>query len=295
MIEEVLSRLGFSLQSENASFWRATPVYRESNNRTSLRIRKSNGSFVDFSAGIKGSIYELIRLTLGFSSVKEAQKWADEHEIDITIAEEKPKIKAKRKFKETESTGLLPHYSFYTKEPRNISENVLRELECGIQMSGKQNNRFVFVIRDEDGDIVGLSGRDLLTRDHKWKHLGSKTQWTYPLSAVPFIEESRTVILVESIGDMLALRNAGFYNVLVIFGLDLSNKLNNFIASLNVQKIIICTNNDINKKENWGQLAAEKIREKLSKVIEEDKVEIKVPEAGDLGEMTKEDIQNFIA
>lgn len=295
MIEEVLSRLGFSLNSENATYWRANPIYRESSNKTSLRIRKDSGGFVDFSAGIKGSLYDLIRITLGLKDIAAAKKWADEHEIDIQITETKPKVATKKTFGEKEANSLLPHYSFYTKEPRNISESVLNEFECGIQMSGKQNNRFVFIVRDADGDIVGLAGRDLLNRDAKWKLMGRKTEWIFPQSAIEHIEKAGWVILVESVGDMLALRNAGYYNVLVMFGLDLSNKLLNFLSSMNLKRIVICTNNDITKKENWGQLAAERIKEKLSKLIEEEKIETKVPSAGDLGEMTKENIIEFLS
>ena len=294
-----MSRLGFDLVSENGTYWRATPIYRDSGNKTSLRIRKDNGGFVDFAAGIKGSIYDLIKITLNLKDVKEAKTWVNEHDIEIVFVETKPKLFVKKTFKESEATSLLPHYSFYTKEPRNINVEVLKGLECGVQMSGKQNNRFVFIIRDEDGDIIGLAGRDLFygdyARDHKWKNLGSKTQWIYPLCAIPHIERLRSLILVESIGDMLALRNAGIYNVLVIFGLDLSTKLLNFIASLDLDEITICTNNDTTKEQNWGQLAAEKIKTKLTRLIDENKIKTKVPVAGDFGEMTQSDIKTFFS
>jgi hypothetical protein len=233
-------------------------------------------------------------MTLGLKDLKDAKKWADEHELDIRLTETKPRVTMKKVFKEADATSLLPHYSFYTKEPRNIAESVLKELECGIQMSGKQNNRFVFVIRDDDDDIVGLAGRDLLQRDNKWKLLGRKMEWVYPQSALEYIKACGWVILVESIGDMLALRNAGYYNVLVMFGLDLNAKLLNEIISLNVKRIVICTNNDVNKKENWGQIAAEKVRDKLVQLIEEEKIEIQVPPKGDLGEMTPQEIKEFI-
>ena len=89
-------------------------------------------------------------------------------------------------------------------------------------MSGKLNNRIVFPIFNMDGtDIEGFAGRDLLDRDTKWKLMGAKRLWIYPFflpEVQEAIMEKQEVILVESIGDFLALYEAGIFNVLVLFG-----------------------------------------------------------------------------
>ena len=43
-------------------------------------------------------------------------------------------------------------------------------------------NRYVFPILNSKKDIVGFSGRDLNSQSKiKWKHLGEKINWCYPL------------------------------------------------------------------------------------------------------------------
>ena len=66
----------------------------------------------------------------------------------------------------------------------------------------------------------------------KWKHLGKKSQWIYPYYSPNIrkdihdsILEKESVILVESIGDMLNLFQHGIYNVLVTFSTVISSPL----------------------------------------------------------------------
>ena len=58
------------------------------------------------------------------------------------------------------------------------------------------------------------------------------------------IKESKKVFLVESIGDMLSLWEAGIKNTLVLFGLNVSSKIKQILIMLNLEKIYICLNND---------------------------------------------------
>lgn len=288
-VEDVLVALGYDLKNESSNYWRALPRYRESSNASTLRISKNNGNFVDFAANIKGNINDLVKLSLGLGSIQEARTWVDSFQISKSVLEKKPKIFLDKKIDLKYIDGLMPHYSFYTAEPRCISKEVLEKFECGVCFSGKQNNRFVFVIRDENGDVKGVAGRDLIGGRVKWKLMGDKRRWIFPLGSLPKIEESKKLVLIESIGDALALYDIGVENVLITFGLDLSNKLTNFISSLDLDEIIISLNNDSNKEKNWGQLASEQMRNKLSKLMDLDKIKISPPPFGDWGETKKEE------
>ena len=64
---------------------------------------------------------------------------------------------------------------------------------------------------------------------------------------------------------------------MVVFGLDISSKQISFLASQNLDKITIATNNDANKEENRGLAGAIKIYLKLIKYFDISKVEIKLP------------------
>ena len=155
---------------------------------------------------------------------------------------------------------LLPHYKFYNS--KNISDATLKFYKCGLATTGAMNKRYVFPIYNESGKICGFSGRDATNYNDrpKWKHMGKKTSWSYPLyigrdkklEIFDAIYKNKEVILVESIGDSMALYENGYKNNLVTFGLDLSPKLLTTLVTLNPKNIIIATNNDSSSKSNRG-------------------------------------------
>lgn len=285
-VEDILIKLGYDLHNEGSSFWRAMPVYRESSNATSLRIAKGNGSFIDFSANIKGNLEDLVKITLGLSSVKEAKEWMQNEGVSFEKVEKKAKIFLDKKVELKYTQDLMPHYSFY--KNRGISEKTLQNFECGVCFSGKQNNRFVFVIRDEFNEVKGVAGRDIIGGRVKWKLMGDKRKWIFPLISLNSIEKEKEVFLVESIGDMLSLYEIGVTNVIVLFGIDISSRLISFLSTLNLNRIFVSTNNDILKEKNWGSLAAEGIKNKLSRIIDEDTIRIVLPPSGDWNDMEEQ-------
>jgi hypothetical protein len=97
------------------------------------------------------------------------------------------------------------------------------------------------------------------------------------------------VILVESIGDSMALTQNGMHNNLVMFGLDCSPKLLNFLVSKNLNKIVISTNNDSESSINRGLIAAVKVLIKLSSFFDLNILKIKPPLLNDFGEMQASD------
>ena len=86
------------------------------------------------------------------------------------------------------------------------------------------------------------------------------------------IEESREIILVESIGDCISLYNEGFKNCLVTFGLTVSSKLICALTELSPSKIFLSFNNDQESSENRGLIAAIKNYCKLLRYFDYDKL-----------------------
>jgi DNA primase len=131
----------------------------------------------------------------------------------------------------------------------------------------------------------------------KWKHIGRKKSWVYPLyvneETRASIEENQSVIFVESIGDMLNLHEHDHKNVLVTFGLDISSKLVCSTLSLNPQKIFISLNNDFSSSENRGLNASIKNYLKLLNYYNPDQISICLPNKKDFGEMTDEDFNSW--
>ena len=106
------------------------------------------------------------------------------------------------------------------------------------------------------------------------------------------IKEKNEAILIESIGDMLSLWDAGIKNTIVTFGLDASVAIINFLLRYDTETIKISLNNDADNNLA-GNEAAEKLQRKLRKYFDEGQVSIKLPTKNDFGEMTKEEINHW--
>ena len=87
-IRDILTSIGYNLSDHGGEF-RARPIYRDSDNNTVLRIKKSNGRWVDFKTSQTGNFLELVKISLGLESQKEARKYVDE---EFPISEVKTKI-----------------------------------------------------------------------------------------------------------------------------------------------------------------------------------------------------------
>lgn len=303
-IEKILTELGYDL-SDNGKYWRSNAVYRQGDNRTALQIWKNTGIWRDFAANTSYQPFKkLVEL-----SCEDNQKTKeildsiknDNHSFIETV--KAPKMESDQFFSHDEIKTLLPHYEFYNK--KGISTKTLELYRSGFSMSGKMNGRFVFPIFDDNKKAIGISGRHLLWNNQskfpKWKHIGKKTNWIYPINLPnnadeinnPFvkkIEQEKQIILVEGIGDSLALSEQGFYNHLVVFGLEISSKQISYLLSQSLDKIYISTNNDKDKLDNRGLDAAIKIYLKLIKYFDICKVEIRLPILKDFGEMLEQNV-----
>lgn len=287
-IQDILVNLGYNL-SDKGKYWQSNAIYRDGDNRTALQIWKDTGIWKDFVANTPYLPFvKLIELSCKnddelsniLSSLQKSK------EVNFIEQIKTPKMETDTFFSHDEVKTLLPHYSFYNK--KKISDKTLSLYKAGFSMSGKMNGRFVFPIFDEHERVIGLSGRHLLWKENsalpKWKHLGKKANWIYPIN-IPnsesvftnSLEQKKEIILIEGIGDSLALSEQGVYNQMVVFGLDISSKQISFLASQNLDRIIIATNNDANKEENRGLAGAIKIYLKLIKYFDISKVEIKLP------------------
>ena len=58
------------------------------------------------------------------------------------------------------------------------------------------------------------------------------------------LAHAEEVILVESVGDAMALYEQGIKNVLVMFGLSVNGQIVNYLNSKSINQIFISTNND---------------------------------------------------
>lgn len=300
-LKDILQEIGYSNISDNGKELRMKPIYRDSSSNTVLSVRKNTGHFIDFSANISGSLPELVKLSLNLKDFDKAKEWL-EGKVDLSqiTTIEKTKIqnnkteRVPRVLKPEYLLKIIPKHDYWI--DRGISEETLQEFKGGVVEAGIMAKRYVFPIFNYDNELVGLAGRDLTKGNEKrpkWKHYGGKSTWKYPLkNNFKLIRKLKEIILVESIGDMLALWEAGIKNSVVTFGLDVSTEVLNVLIKADPNKIYISFNDD-SANNNAGNMAARKAEKKLKKFFDPDQVSIKFPTKGDFGEMTPKEIKSW--
>lgn len=273
-IKDLLIELGYNVSNSSPTHYRCNPLYRNSSSSSVLAIDKKSGEFYDFARNNGGSLEELIRLTLNFEDISELESWLKNKNYQINEAPTKPILKMPKIFEEI---FVLPHD--YWKE-KNISKNTLNYLNAkGIAHAGPMRNRYCFPIPNETGELLGYAGR-LVTGDKpdetgkigKWKIIGAKKNFIYPYYYNYLeIKKANEVIILESIGDFLALFESGYKHGLVLFGIKISSAIITKLIEINPSRIIIATNND-QENHSAGNLAAQEIENKLSNFFDKEKL-----------------------
>lgn len=105
--------------------------------------------------------------------------------------------------------------------------------------------------------------------------------------ARPYIEETGTVILVEGVGDVLKLEEAGIHNAVSLFGIHLYPRQLQLLQQLNITRVVSILDND-----SAGKYGNNIIREKLGKVYYLHFPALSAA-AKDIGDMTVEEIRNL--
>lgn len=301
IVKSTLEKLGYKLK-DCGNHWRTNAMYRGGSNPTAVLVYKDTGVWTDF---VRNSpclpLKDLVSATLKTNDPDQINKILDGKNLPTQPACNKPKISAEKVYPEDILLKLLPHYIYYKR--KGINEECLVNLKSGLATSGSMYQRFVFPIFNELGQIHGFSGRDMMDSVDrpKWKLMGKKSNWIYPAYInvsgdflyKNSIIESKSVILVESVGDMLALHSCGYNNVLVTFGTSISSKLLCFILSTGIEKVYISLNNDSSKERNSGRIGSIKIFIKFLNYFSPNKLYISPPTSNDFGDMSCQDIHTW--
>jgi len=281
--QQILESMGYKLV-DCGDHWRTQALYRNGDNKTALKIYKNTGVWMDFVVDKGSKPFEaLVRETLKGDDANLGNLLAKIKNSETpTVYKKKDTIEMEKIYPTDSLDKLFPNYSFYKK--KGISEETQKKFQVGLAGVGKMYRRMVFPIYNEHEQIIGFSGRKVDENNDypKWKHLGKRNSWVYPAfnSSTNVLEEitlKKQVILVESIGDALALYEQKIKNILVIFGLSVNNNIVNFLNSQQINNIYICTNNDENSSKNRGLIAAIKNYLKLSCYFDLDIISVKFP------------------
>lgn len=286
-IGEELRKLGYAL-IDAGEYWRTSATFRGGRNPTSIAVHKKKGLFKDFALDTPWKPAELLILLIEGKRVDFGGYVPEEEE------EENETVKI---YPESTLSNFLPKFGIFPK--RGISLETLKLFKAGYSMGNKMGNRVCFPIYDEHKRIFGFSGRWLQEEPPdkvpKWKHLGRKTYWIYPRHLnEDILREAQEVIIVESIGDLLALWEAGIKTGMCVFGTSLSPRQMAYILGIDPQRIILALNNDVLRGGvRPGQHGTQKIKEQLGKHFIADKIIDATPEKNDLGAMSSTEITTW--
>lgn len=272
------------------SYLTCTASYRGGDDPGSVGIYLQNNIVKDFVTGNVFSLEEFLKLTLKLKDIKQVEQILEDKAKYYTGFNnniEDPFNKSTKYYSNEDIVDLKKDGSYWNR--RGISDETLKIFEGGVCEIGKMYQRYVFPIFDARKKIQGFSGRDVTGKSKiKWKHIGRKNEWAYPfIFSHQFIRESKQLILVESIGDMLSLWESGIKNTGITFGTEIGGGLLKAIIRLDPDKIVIATNNDANKA---GQKAAIKIRSSLiDAFFDPAQIQVFHPYKNDFGDQTVEE------
>lgn len=181
---------------------------------------------------------------------------------------------------------------------RGYSNEILDKFEVGFcpeycsppawKYSLSGGARMTVPIRDELGNLVGISGRTIADGSghapDKYKNLpGTKRRMTlYGIEkAMPFIAEKKSIVLVEGYGDVWKSWMHGKKNVAAVMGTVLTDRQKRLILS-KVNTAAICMDND-----KGGNNAAARITEQLRDYITLYRVTL--PGGKDVGDTSRDE------
>jgi hypothetical protein len=278
-LQQTLESLGYNL-IDRGEYFSTAALYRGGDNPHSLAVNKESGRCWDF-------------VTCRGFDIEKIIKDAKIDQNSFYSGRKKNYIKMEKTYSDECLKRLLPHLDFYLN--KGIDEKTLKEYKCGLATGGKLYQRVVFPIYNKNKKIHGFSGRLAIPKEGppKWFHNGKTKDWFFPYYLNDDFQHNTEdkLYLVESIGDSIALTNAGFRNHLVSFGLHLSNEFIAKLQGLN-KHIIFAFNNDVDSKRGRdGAIKGVMKLLPLSGFLRVGMVELP---KNDFGDMTKQEIVDFM-
>lgn len=282
-IRPTLEKIGYRL-IDCGNHWRTKALYRGGDNESAVCIYKNTGVWSDYAQGSQKFPFErLIKLTCGSDAQTIKKILSSINKSEEYIYTPKQTIEMDAIYPESILNNLFPNFSFYKR--KGLSEDTLNFYKTGLAQSGKMYRRMVFPIYNEYSQIVGFSGRKTDVDNDKipkWKHIGKKRNWIYP-AYIPaeetvdsIIRKTGEVVIVESIGDSMALFESGVKNSLVSFGLGCQPIMLSYLSSFSVKRIVIAGNND-SDGENHGYFGSVKTLLNLLPYFDFNCIEINLP------------------
>ena len=264
--DTLLRSLGFNISKSTSKEVRAACKVHGGDNKTSFKMDKQTKNWVCFSHGCHEEIgYDVISLVmhllnLNFLSAVEYL----ESITGINIHSDSSYVEFQREKDRQEviqhnnvgkfipkhvTEEYLKHFMKFRSnyfEKEGFTKEVLDEFEVGGGYVDRYNfQRDVIPIRDKDGKLVAYSCRDITGRaDTDYKYLLTegfeKDLVLYNLNkAKNYMDESKTIIVVEGFKSVWKLYMAGYKNSVACMGSNITNGQQNLLYSTCFKIIVL--------------------------------------------------------
>lgn len=177
-------------------------------------------------------------------------------------------------------------------------ESTIQEFQIGfcVDIYDELFNRITIPIRDAEGHLVGIAGRrtnEDQEKKYRFAFGVKKEQLLYGLDkSLPYIRESKQMVVVEGYKDLWRCWEAGVKNVVAIMGA-IASPVQIRLIKRYCRDIIIALDDDFDKKKNSGQDGAMKLANELKLLCRVRLV--KYPEGKkDFGECNYDEIRHAI-
>lgn len=269
-IELLLKTLGVNLDDyviTETEIRGVAPCHDSANNSTGFTYYKNNGIWFcwtqrchdDWGQDSVGLVRALKQCSFP-EAIVFAEKFAKGKKIEEELQDRKVEKEFERvdnwkkhlnqKVYEEEILKKLSPSDGYAKQ-RNIKPELFRELGAGYAREGAMKHRIVFPVRDIKGRIVGFTGRRLYDSDEwknfpKWKHHRfEKSVNLFNINrAKEEIRNKHQVILCEGPFDMMRFEEAGYHNVVSIFGTHITQGQVTLLCQSLVMDVVLALDHD---------------------------------------------------
>lgn len=317
--ETVLSHLGFNIVKRGGKELRGPCKVHGGDNITGFRFNLETRTWCCYTRHCEGDdsrdLVGLVQKTLSVSFIEAVRFLADLSGVDLNnqeqLSEKYLEMKQQREmqqeikrsqpaptvtnfFPELVLEELKPNRSSYF-EDRGFPAELLDFYEIGGFTDGKGIHRETIPIRDEDGDLLTISGRRTdSNEDPKYLLMKNINKGTtlYNLDVAKYYTgdvasgEDRILILVEGFVDVWGLAMQGVYNVVAAMGTDITPTQRDLLSKYAENVIIMLDADDA------GRAGAVRVQKMLDKIVTTSVVDL--PDGKDPKDFTYNDVKRYL-
>lgn len=321
-IDKLFERLGLQqISRKGSNIYSVCPFHEGADNPTGFSYNVKKGFGYCFTqCHKKYSLADVVMQAYGYSFPQAINYLADLVGVEITFLSNKTsggdniaflnQVKRANALKfeveyEPFDEKVLERYvpKMHTKLRQEGFDHSVRDyFNIGFCMSGYLQNRITIPIDSYEGNIITVSGRSVLDDEdleminipkYKIYHGTDKSRTLYNVSrAIPYIDITREVIVVEGFKSVWRLHQWDIRNVVATMGSSISTDQILILLKLG-SKIVVCGDRDEAGKKLNNKVV--KTLKKYSDVYIMDMYSIDVPEKFSLSDITKEQFEFLYA